>query len=114
MYKGIVLLKRPNTMTVEQFKAWFLGPHLEYSRSRPEVLKYTGSFTVAPAAGSPFVDGEPAYDILVEFWCKDRETAESVFNKNYKAGGVNDTLTHAGVRIAFVAEEHIIVDRLQP
>ena len=41
MHKGVVLLKRPKGMSVEDFKAWFLGPHLEYSRARPEVLKYT-------------------------------------------------------------------------
>jgi hypothetical protein len=113
MHKGIVLLKRPKGTSVEAFREWWLGSHLNYSRQRPEVLKYTGSFTVAPAAGSPYTEGEPAYDMLVEFWCKDRETVENVFNENFKAGGVADSLKHAGVRIAFIAEEHVIVDRTQ-
>ena len=111
MHKGIVLLKRPKGTTVEAFKAWWLGSHLDHSRQRSEVLKYTGSFTVAPAAGSPYVENEPAFDMLVEIWCKDRETVEKVFNENFKSGGVADTLKHAGVRIAFVAEEHIVLDR---
>ena len=111
MHKGIVLLKRPEGTSVEAFRHWWLGSHLDYSRQRPEVLKYTGSFTVAPAAGSPYVDDEPAYDMVVEIWCKDRETVERVFNENFKAGGVGDTLRHARVRIAFVAEEHIVLDR---
>ena len=86
---------------------------MDYSRQRPEVLKYTGSFTVAPAAGSPYVEDEPAYDMLVEFWCKDFETVEKVFNANFKAGGVADTMKHAGVRIAFITEEHVVLDRTQ-
>lgn len=79
MYKGIVLLKRPEGTSVEAFKAWWLGSHLDYSRQRPEVLKYTGSFTAGPAAGCPYIDDEPAFDMLVEFWCKDLETAQNVF-----------------------------------
>jgi hypothetical protein len=113
MHKGIVLLKRPKGTSVESFRDWWLGPHLNHSRQRPEVLKYTGSFTVAPAAGCPYVDGEPVFDLLVEFWCKDLETAVNVFNENFKAGGVADSLKHAGVRVAFVADEHVIVDRTQ-
>lgn len=113
MHKGVVLLKRPKGMSVEDFRAWFMGPHLNYSRSRPEVLKYTGSFTVAPGPASPYVDGEPVYDILVEIWCKDRETVENAFRELQAAGGVKDTLTHAGTRIAFISEEVIIFDRTQ-
>jgi hypothetical protein len=111
MHKGIVLLKRPKGTSVQAFREWWLGSHLSYSRQRPEVLKYTGSFTVAPAAGCPYVDDEPAFDLLVEIWCKDRETVEKVFKENFKAGGVADTLKNAGVRIAFVTDEHVIVDR---
>ncbi len=113
MHKGVVLLKRPKGMSVEDFRAWFMGPHLDYSRARPEVLKYTGSFTVAPGPASPFVDGEPAYDILVEIWCKDLEAVQSAYEALYAAGGVKDTLSHAGTRIAFIAEEHIVFDKLQ-
>lgn len=111
MHKGIVLLKRPAGMSVEDFRAWFMGPHLEYSKSRPEVLKYTGSFTVAPAPGSPFTDGEPAFDIVAEIWCKDLEAVQSVYAALRSAGGVKDSQTHASVRIAFLAEEHVIFDR---
>jgi hypothetical protein len=113
MYKGIVLLKRPQGTSVEAFREWWVGSHLNYSRQRPEVLRYTGSFTVAPAAGCPYVEDEPAYDLLVEFWCKDLETVTNVFNENFKAGGVEDSLVHSRMRIAFIAEEHIVVDRIQ-
>lgn len=111
MYKGIVLLKRPPGTSVEDFRKWFLGPHLDYSRARPEVLKYTGSFTAAPAPASPFQDGEPAYDILVEIWCKDLESVKNAFAANQAAGGINDSLRHAGIRIAYIAEEHVVFDR---
>jgi hypothetical protein len=111
MHKGIVLLKRPAGMTREAFKAWFLGPHLDYSRSRPEVLKYTGSFTVAPAPGSPFPDGEPDYDIVAEIWCTDLAAVQSAYTGLQRAGGVSDSQTHASVRIAFIAEEHVVFDR---
>ena len=113
MHKGIVLLKRPKGTSVEAFREWWLGAHLDYSRKRPEVLRYTGSFTVAPAPGCPYVDDEPAFDMLVEFWCKDLETVHKVFNANFKDGGVGDTLKHAGVRIAFIAEERVVLDRTQ-
>jgi len=113
MHKGIVLLKRPKGTSVEALKEWWLGAHLDYSRRQPEVLKYTGSFVVGPAAGCPYTDDEPAYDMLVEFWCKDRATVEKVFNENYKAGGVADSLKHAGIRIAFIADEHVVVDRIE-
>ena len=113
MHKGIVLLKRPSGMTVEAFREWFLGPHLNYSKSRPEVLRYTGSFTVAPAPGSPFRDGEPDYDIIAEIWCEDLATVQNVYAELQKAGGVKDSQTHASVRIAFLAEEHVVFDRIK-
>ena len=112
MHKGIVLLKRPKGMTVEEFKAWFLGPHLDFSRSRPEVLRYTGSFTVAPGPGSPYKDGEPDYDIVAEIWCKDLASIQSAYAALYAAGGVKDSQTHAGTRISFIAEEHVVFDKL--
>jgi hypothetical protein len=111
MHKGIVLLKRPKGMTVQEFKEWFLGPHLEYSRARPEVLKYTGSFTVAPGPGSPYVDGEPAYDILAEIWCTDLKAVQNAFAALQKAGGVADSQKYAAIRIAYIAEEHVVFDR---
>lgn len=113
MHKGIVLLKRPSGMSVADFRAWFMGPHLDFARSRPEVLRYTGSFTVAEGPASPFIDGEPAFDIVVEIWCKDLEAAQTAYAGLHGAGGVKDTLTHAGTRIAFIAEEHVIFDKMK-
>ena len=111
MYKGVVLLKRPKGTSVEDFRAWFMGPHLDYSRARPEVIKYTGSFTVAPGPSSPFKDNEPDYDILVEIWCNDLESIKRAFAANEAEGGIEDSLAHAGKRVAFIAEETVIFDR---
>ncbi len=111
MHKGIVLLKRRPGMSREAFREWFMGPHLDFSRNRPEVLRYTGSFTVGEGPGSPFVNGEPAFDIVSEIWCKDLEAIQQAYAGLHRAGGPSDTLAHAGTRIAFIAEEQVIFDK---
>ncbi|MDE3102334.1 MAG: hypothetical protein KGJ98_08875 [Chloroflexota bacterium] len=75
------------------------------------MLRYTGSFTVGEAPGSPFIDGEPAFDIVSEIWCSDLPAIQSAYDGLRRAGGPLDTLSHAGTRIAFLAEEHVIFDK---
>lgn len=114
MHKGVVLLKRPVGVSIEDFRAWFMGQHLEFARARPEIIKYTGSFTVAAGPHSPYENGEPAYDMIAEIWCEDRETVESAFAKLHAAGGIKDVMKHVGYRLSFICEENVIFDRGNP
>lgn len=111
MHKGIVLLKRAPELSPEEFEEWFLGPHLDFSRSRPEVRRYTGSVVVAEGPDSPWIDGEPAFDIVSEIWCDSLEDVQSAFAALRQMGGVKDSKSVSSVRIALIAEEHLVFDR---
>lgn len=106
-YKGIVLLKRREGATKEEFLDWVVNVHSRFSRSLPEVLKYTGSLVVAPGPRTEFQDGEPPFDLINEIWCRDRATLDQAYAKLVAMGGPTHTLSGAGKRISLLCEEYV-------
>jgi hypothetical protein len=108
-YKAIVLLKRADGVTVEEFRAWFLGPHAGHAIdiAGERALKYTASFIVGPGPRTTFDGGEPPYDVVSELWCRDRETLEALYADLAADGGeVNEVVANSSVRISMIGEEH--------
>ena len=116
MHKIVVLLKRAEGMSPEEFRAWFLGPHIELVR---KVIREDGRFRRYAAtfptgmAGQPSPgDGgeQPPWDVISEVWTDDEESARSVFAALQRAGGPDDSRANSSVRVAMFAEEVVIHD----
>jgi len=108
LYKGIVLLKRKAGISREEFLEWVINTHSRFSKSIPEVLRYTTSLVVAPGPNCEFPGGEPPYDLINEIWCRDRETLDKAYAQLQAMGGPTSTLSYAGERISLLCEEHIL------
>lgn len=114
MYKIVVLLKRAEGMSVEEFREWFLGPHVDLVRQvirdDGRLRHYTGSFTVSMAGQPPVSEGgdEPPWDVVSEVWTDDEESLRSVFKALQSAGGPDDSRTHSSVRVGLFAEEVVV------
>ena len=106
--KGIVLLKRKQGTSREEFLDWVVNTHSRFSKSIPEVLRYTTSLVVAPGPRCSFPDGEPPYDLINEIWCRDRETLDRVYAQLQAMGGPAHTLTGASERISLLCEEYVL------
>ncbi len=103
-----MLLKRRAHISSDDFESWFLGEHARHAAEvgGERLLKYTGSFVVAPGPRSPWPNNEPAVDVVSEFWCTDRATVEATYADLAGARGeVNNVLGMVSWREAFVAEE---------
>ena len=107
-YKGIVLLKRREGTSREDFLNWLLTTHSKYSRSVPEVLRYTGSLVVAPGPRCEFPNGEPPFDLVNEIWCRDRASLDKAYARLESMGGPNQTLANVSQRISMLCEEYIL------
>jgi len=107
-YKGIVLLKRREGMSREELLEWLLNSHSRYSRSVPEVLRYTGSLVVAPGPRYEFPDGEPPFDLINEIWCRDRASLERAYAQLQAMGGPDHTLAAVSQRIPLYCEEYVL------
>ncbi|MBI4192167.1 MAG: EthD domain-containing protein [Betaproteobacteria bacterium] len=107
-YKGIVLLKRREGMSREELLDWLLNSHSRYSRSVPEVLRYTGSLVVAPGPRYEFPNGEPPFDLINEIWCRDREALEKAYVQLGAMGGPEHTLAAVSQRIPLFCEEYVL------
>jgi hypothetical protein len=107
-YKGIVLLKRKAGLSREEFLDWLLRSHSRFSRSVPEVLRYTGSLVVAPGPRTDFPNGEPPYDLINEIWCRDLASLEKAYAQLVSMGGPESTLSAVSDRAALYCEEYIL------
>ena len=107
-YKGIVLLKRREGMSREDLLEWLLKSHSRYSRSVPEVLRYTGSLVVAPGPRYEFPNGEPPFDLINKIWCRDRASLEKAYAQLVAMGGPESTLSAVSQRIPLYCEEYVL------
>ncbi len=107
-YKGIVLLKRKEGMSREDLLDWLLTSHSRFSRSVPEVLRYTGSLVVAPGPRYAFPNGEPPFDLINEIWCRDRAALEQAYVQLGAMGGPESTLSAVSQRIPLYCEEYVL------
>lgn len=112
MYKGIVVLRRRSDLTAPQFEEWFVGRHLEFSKSCPDIVRYTGSFTRAEAPRTEWeAPDRPPIDIVSEIWAADLEGMKRAYSQLATMGGPDDSLAHTASRIAVIAEERVIFER---
>lgn len=116
--KRVVLLERKPGLDQERFAVHWVQEHGPFILQYPQVLGYTQNLIVdasALIAGLPIV---PAGNFggVVELWCQDVATMNSVFEKSQTANG--ETKTNAqhgqlfiGTMTPYLAMEHVVIPR---
>ena len=101
-YKVIGNLKRPDGMSFEAFKKWWLEVHVPRVKKWPGLVAYDVNFAL---------NENEAFDGVAVVWFDSREAAENVFQTpegiNARSAAIAETSRNA----IFLAEEVVIVPR---
>jgi uncharacterized protein (TIGR02118 family) len=101
-YKIFGILKRPDGMTFEQFKKWWVEVHV------PRVMKWPG--IIAYEINFPLNENEPFDGVgCVSF--NSREAAERIFQTPEGNGARSAAIAESSRSVIFLAEELVIVPR---
>lgn len=100
MYKVLGLLKRPEGMTVEEFRGWWLEEHA------PKVKKWAGlkayNINLTLADDAPF-------DGVAEVWFESEQEAREVFDTAEGQVARASATSNSSQIVILLAEEHVIV-----
>lgn len=99
MFKAIILLKRGENMSHEDFKKWWLVDHSGKASQLPGVRKIV--FNLA--------DDGSAYDGVSELWFDSKEDFEAAYATEIGKGVAADSLAHLSARERIFVTENDIV-----
>jgi uncharacterized protein (TIGR02118 family) len=99
MFKAIILLRRGEDMSHDDFKQWWLVDHSKKAATLPGVRKIV--FNLA--------EDDSAYDGVSELWFDSREDFESAYSTEIGVAVAADSLAHLSARERmFVVENDIV------
>lgn len=99
MFKAIILLKRREDMSHEEFRQWWLVDHSKKAATLPGVRKIM--FNLA--------DDGSAYDGVSELWFDTKADFEAAYATEIGKGVAADSLAHLSARERmFVVENEIL------
>lgn len=100
MFKAIILLKRREDMTHEDFKTWWLDEHAPKAAELPGVQKIC--FNLAEDGG--------AFDGVSELWFNSKEDFESAYATEIGKAVAADSMAHLSARERLFVNENAIVN----
>ena len=99
MFKAIILLKRGENMSHDEFKQWWLVDHSGKAAQLPGVRKIVFNL----------VDDGSAYDGVSELWFDSKDDFEAAYATEIGKGVAADSLAHLSARERmFVVENDIL------
>jgi uncharacterized protein (TIGR02118 family) len=101
-YKILGILKRPDGMTFDQFRTWWVEVHV------PRVMKWPG--IVAYEINFPLNESEE-FDGVAAVSFTSREAAENVFRTPEGSSARSAAIAETSRSVIFLAEEVVIVPR---
>ena len=115
MIKYIGGLKRPPSMTVEEFNKWWLGPHSAKGRRVPGLKKYVISLAIPESSTLLFPaknvsDEKPQYGGTAELWFDSVDDLRMALASSVWEEIRNDGREHKIIPGMLMAtEEHVII-----
>ena len=101
-YKVFGILKRPEGMTLAQFKTWWLEVHVPRVMKWPNLVAYDVNFALN--------ENEP-FDGVGVVCFETREAAESIFQTLEGSSARSAAIAESSRHVIFLAEEVVIVPR---
>ena len=99
MFKAIILLKRGENMSHDEFKQWWLVDHSGKAAQLPGVRKIVFNL----------VDDGSAYDGVSELWFDSKEDFEAAYATEIGKGVAADSLAHLSARERMLVIENDIL-----
>ena len=104
MIKYVAILKRPPTMTADELRSWWLGPHANLAKGIPGMKKYVVSLAVSPPP-----EGQE-YDGMAELWFDSIDDVHKARASSAMVEAKNDVEEHNITVVArMFTEEHVVV-----
>ena len=100
MFKAIILLKRRDDMTHDEFAAWWLDEHSPMVLDLPGVRR--ACFNLADDGG--------AYDGVSELWFDTQADFEAAYATEHGMAVAADSMAHVSSRDRLFVSEHMIVE----
>lgn len=101
MYKVIGILKRPEGMSLEAFRKWWLQEHATLVKKWPGLKKYAINLATS---------GDQRYDGVAEVWFDNKEDIEKIFSTPEGQTARQSATSHSGEIVIVLTKEHIIVE----
>ena len=101
MVKIMILLKRQDHLSFEEFEKWWLGQHREMAAQMPGLKR--ACFNLRQG------DEDSLYDGVSELWFDSLADFESAYKSDIGKKVAADSLSHVSKRDRLIVEEHIVV-----
>lgn len=103
MIKRISMVRRRADLTVEEFVAYWLGPHAEIAREMPGALGYVVNVAHDPE--------EAGWDGFAEVWFESHAAAEAAFASEPFASRIRaDRPKFVGEQVIFFVDETVVIE----
>ena len=103
MFKAIILLKRRDDTTLEEFAHWWLVDHAPLAKALAGVRGATFNLVAG--------DGSGAYDGISELWFDDQAAFEAAYATDHGRAVAADSMAHVSRRERLFVAEHVLVPR---
>jgi uncharacterized protein (TIGR02118 family) len=101
-HKVLGILKRPDGMTFEQFKKWWVEVHVPRVMKWPNIVAYEINFAL---------DENEPFDGVAAVSFDSREAAERIFQTPEGSSARSAAIAETSRNVIFLAEEVVIVPR---
>ncbi len=101
MFKAIILLKRKESMSLSDFKDWWLNDHAPLAKGLPGLKKAVFNLSSG--------DGESEFDGVSELWFDSKEHFERAYASEHGQKVAADSLANVSKRERILVEEFEIV-----
>lgn len=99
MFKAMILLKRKDSMSFEEFQGWWLESHRPMATELPGLLK--GVFNLAQ-------DGDGEYDGVSELWFDNQTDFENAYSSETGKAVAADSMGNVSQRVRLFVTEHVV------
>ena len=102
MFKAMILLKKKDSFTNEQFKNWWLNEHSPMASKLPKIKKLCFNLVVG--------EDNQEYDGIAEQWFDTEEDFLSAYQSEYGKQVAADSMSKVSKRTRVFVSENFIVE----
>ncbi len=101
MYKVMGILKRPDNMSIEEFRQWWLEEHANLVKRFPGLKRYAINLSTS---------GDQRFDGVAEVWFESKEALEKIFTTSEGQAARESATNHSQEIVILFTQEHMIVE----
>lgn len=103
MIKVLSMMKRKESLSLDEFRHWLTQEHVKFARQIPGLLKFVVNI---PETDSP----DNAFDAVNELYFDDEAAMQMAFSSEAGKASGADALEHISARSRLVTIEHRLID----